>query len=77
MGQKWHNVHIPFSEMKESGSWFNNAWYNPAGKFDWSAVDRFQISIERTGTFMQNIWFDNISITDKDTARYGNRDPGC
>ncbi|MBK9390297.1 MAG: glycoside hydrolase family 5 protein [Bacteroidetes bacterium] len=67
--RKWHNVHIPFSEMKESGSWFDNAWYNPAGKFDWSAVDRFQISIERTGTFMQNIWFDNISITDKDTAR--------
>ncbi len=67
--RKWHHIHIPFSEMKESGSWFYNAWYNPEGKFDWSAVDRFQISIERTGTFMQNIWFDNISITDQDTAR--------
>jgi hypothetical protein len=67
--RKWHNVHIPLSEMKESGSWFNNTWFNPEGKFDWSAVDRFQISIERTGTFMQNIWFDNICITDQDTAR--------
>jgi len=66
--RKWHHIHIPFSEMKESGSWYNNAWYNPEGKFDWSAVDRFQISIERTGTFMQNIWFDNIVITDQDTA---------
>ena len=66
--RKWHNVHIPFSEMKESGSWFNNTWYNPENKFDWSAVDRFQISIERTGTFMQSIWFDNIAITDLDTA---------
>lgn len=67
--RKWHNVHIPLGEMKESGSWYNNTWYNPEGKFEWSAVDRFQISIERTGTFMQNIWFDNICITDQDTAR--------
>jgi endoglucanase len=67
--RKWHKVHIPLGEMKESGSWYNNTWHNPEGKFDWSAVDRFQISIERTGTFMQNIWFDNICITDQDTAR--------
>ncbi len=66
--RKWHNVHIPLGEMKETGSWFNNTWNNPEGKFDWSAVDRFQISIERTGTFMQNIWFDNITITNLDTA---------
>ncbi|HUX95927.1 MAG TPA: cellulase family glycosylhydrolase [Bacteroidales bacterium] len=66
--RRWHNVHIPFSEMQESGAWHNETWYNPEGKFDWSAVDRFQISIEHTGTFMQNIWFDNIAITDQDTA---------
>jgi endoglucanase len=66
--RKWHHVYIPFSQMKETGSWHNNAWYNPEGKFDWSAIDRLQISIERTGTFMQNIWFDNISITNQDTA---------
>jgi endoglucanase len=66
--RKWHHVYIPFNQMKETGSWYNNAWYNPEGKFDWSAVDRIQFSIERTGTFMQNIWFDNISITNQDTA---------
>ncbi len=73
--RRWHHLHIPFSEMKESGSWFNNTWYNPEGRFDWSAVDRFQISIERSGTFMQSIWFDNIAVTELDTAAV--REPGA
>jgi endoglucanase len=66
--RRWHHVHIPFSQMKESGAWYNETWYNPEGRFEWSAIDRFQISIEQTGTFMQKIWFDNITITNLDTA---------
>lgn len=54
--------------MKKKGSWDNNTWYNPQGKFDWSALDRFEISVEDAGTFGEQIWFDNIQITDLDTA---------
>ena len=65
---KWHHIHIPFSRMKETGSWFNGAWHNPEGKFDWSAIDRLQFSIEHSNTLMQKIWLDNIVITNIDTA---------
>lgn len=66
--RKWHHVNIPLSSLEEKGSWDNNTWYNPQGKFDWSATDRFEISIEEAGTTGTQIWFDNIHITDRDTA---------
>ena len=54
--------------LKKKGAWDNNTWYNPQGKFEWSAIDRFEISIEDAGTMGKQIWFDNIHITDLDTA---------
>jgi endoglucanase len=67
--RRWHHVHIPLSEFTESGSWDNNTWYNPQGQFDWSAIDRFEISMEDANTSGEHIWFDNIHITDLDTAQ--------
>jgi endoglucanase len=66
--RKWHHVHIPLDQLEEKGSWDNNAWYNPAGKFDWTAVDKFEISTEYPVTTGKQIWFDNINITNLDTA---------
>jgi endoglucanase len=66
--RKWHHVHIPLTSLEEKGSWDNNLWYNPAGKFDWSAVDRLEISMESASSTGVHIWFDNIHITDRDTA---------
>jgi endoglucanase len=66
--RKWHHLNIPLTSLEEKGSWDNNTWYNPQGKFDWSAIDRFEISIEDAGTIGKQIWFDNIHITDLDTA---------
>ena len=66
--KKWHHVNIPLTALEEKGSWDNNTWYNPQGKFDWSAIDRFEISMEEAGTAGEHIWFDNIHITDLDTA---------
>jgi endoglucanase len=66
--RKWHHINIPLSLLEEKGSWDNNTWYNPQGKFDWSAIDRFEFSIEDAGTVGKQIWFDNILITDLDTA---------
>jgi endoglucanase len=66
--RKWHHVHLPLSTLNEQGSWDNNTWYNPEGKFDWSAVDKFEISTEYAGTTGKQLWFDNIHITNRDTA---------
>ncbi|MCX6326739.1 MAG: cellulase family glycosylhydrolase [Bacteroidia bacterium] len=65
---KWHHVNIPLTSFTERGSWDNNLWYNPEGKFDWSAIDRFEISTEYSGTTGKQLWFDNIHITNSDSA---------
>jgi hypothetical protein len=54
--------------LSERGAWDNGTWYNPEGKFDWTRVDKFEISTEYSGTTGKQIWFDNIHITNLDTA---------
>jgi endoglucanase len=65
---RWHHIHIPLRDFTEQGAWDNNTWYNPAGKFDWSAIDRLEIVSEYGPLDNKKVWFDNISITDQDTA---------
>lgn len=64
----WHHVRIPLSSFKEHGSWDNGTWYNPEGKFDWKAVDRMEIVSEAEAMTGKPFWFDNIHITNRDTA---------
>jgi endoglucanase len=66
--KRWHHIHIPLSEFTEQGAWDNGSWYNPEGKFDWTAIDRFEIDAEYASNEGKEIWFDNIMITDKDSA---------
>jgi endoglucanase len=66
--RKWHHIHVPLSSFTEHGSWDNNAWYVPQGKFDWTKVDNLEISTEYTDIIGKQVWFDNIIITDRDTA---------
>jgi endoglucanase len=65
---KWHHLHIPLTQFKEQGSWDNNTWYNPEGKFDWTKIDKLEITIENNYPNAPVFWFDNIHITNKDTA---------
>ncbi len=58
----WHHVEIPLKNFRDSGSWDNNTWYNSANKFDWKAVDRFQIVAENMSLSGKNFWFDNIKV---------------
>lgn len=58
----WQHVKIPLKSFKETGSWDNNAWFNPAGKFDWKAVDRLEFISEFGAIGSQKIWFDDIKI---------------
>jgi endoglucanase len=65
---KWHHINIPLTNFTETGSWDNGLWFNPEGRFDWSAVDRIEIATEHPVSPGQYLWFDNIHITDLDTA---------
>lgn len=66
--RKWHHLYIPFSRLAELGAWYNN-WYNPQGKFDWKAIDRIEIVAENGALGKGRFWFDNIQVTDQDTAQ--------
>ena len=64
----WQHMHIPLKSLYESGAWYES-WYNPRGEYDWSAVDRFEIVPEVTDLGDDHLYFDNIHITNMDTAR--------
>jgi len=66
--RKWHHVNIPLTAFTERGAWDIDTWYNPEGKFDWTKVDKLEISTEYADIIGKKIWFDNIHITDFDTA---------
>ena len=72
---RWHHIHIPLSTFNERGAWDYNTWYNPEGKFDWKAVDKLEISTEYPVNPVNQIWFDNILVTDLDTAIVREQDP--
>jgi endoglucanase len=65
LDNKWHQVAVPFSDLQEKGSW-DNAWFNPENKFDWSAVDRFEIVAEQNALTGIEFSFDDIEVTGED-----------
>jgi len=65
---KWHKVYLPLSRFTEGGSWDSN-WYNAAGLFDWKAIDRFELVAEQGSLAGKTFWFDNIQLTNQDTAQ--------
>ena len=67
--EQWHHLHIPLNSFIQKGSWYMDTWYNPPGDFDWTDVDRFEIVPEAQALGSSNLWFDNIMITNLDTAQ--------
>ena len=65
---KWHKMYIPLSNFQEGGSSDGGVWYGAAGLFDWKAVDVFEIVSEKLNLDNKNLWFDNIQISNMDTA---------
>ncbi|MBU1096506.1 MAG: cellulase family glycosylhydrolase [Bacteroidetes bacterium] len=65
---QWHYVQLPLNKFTEHGSWDNNTWYNPAGKFDWKSVDRFEIVAEQQSLSGVKFSFDNIRLVDPSTV---------
>ena len=65
---RWNHLHIPLKNFTEQGSW-DNGWFEPVGAFDWSAIDRFEIVAEHHNLRGNELWFDNLIITNLDTAK--------
>ncbi|AKQ46720.1 hypothetical protein TH63_15580 [Rufibacter radiotolerans] len=66
---RWHHVRLPLSSFTEQGSWDNNAWHNPEGKFDWANIDKMEITAEHGALGQAKLWFDNIYLSNQDTAQ--------
>ncbi len=62
INNEWTLIDIPLSDFVEVGTWDNDTWYNPIGKFDWQAVDKLEISAEHGNLSGSNILFDKIEI---------------
>lgn len=58
----WHRVSIPLSGMQEKGSYDNNSWFPPEGKFSWHDVDRFEIVAEMATLNGVSFRFDDVQI---------------
>lgn len=58
---QWHRLQIPLSSFQETGSW-DNGWFNPEGKFDWSDVNTLEIIAEFHPLDNIQICFDDISV---------------
>jgi endoglucanase len=69
MDKKWHHVRIPLKDFGETGAWDDNTWFPSEGKFDWKAIDRFEIVAEFKNLNPEKLWFDNLIITNVDTAK--------
>ncbi|TFG48629.1 MAG: hypothetical protein E4H40_04350 [Candidatus Brocadiia bacterium] len=61
---QWQFVRIPLRDFTEHGSWDNNTWFGPQGRFDWAAIDGFQIVTEHHDFKDKQFWFDDIRITE-------------
>ncbi|MEL6253909.1 MAG: cellulase family glycosylhydrolase [Bacteroidota bacterium] len=65
---KWNHLHIPLSSFTEHGSWDGSTWHDPRGEFDWTKIDFLEIVSEYKNQQGFDIWFDQIQITNQDTA---------
>lgn len=66
---KWHKLYIPLSNFQEGGAWDSGSWYNSIGAFNWKEIDRFDIVSEQSTLYGKKLWFDNIQLSNLDTAK--------
>jgi hypothetical protein len=70
---KWYNITIPLKSFQDIGSW-DGAWFNSQNKFDWKAVDKFQIVAEQAALSGKEFWLDNIKLIRGESPLVGNRE---
>lgn len=59
----WQEIQIPLSFFRESGSWENNNWQNPMGKFDWKSIDRLEFVTESSDLLEGTLYFDDVRLS--------------
>lgn len=64
----WKRIRVPLEFFYEGGSWDNNQWYPAEDKFDWTRVDGLYFVSEHSDLAGVNLWFDDVIITEMDTA---------
>jgi endoglucanase len=63
---QWNHLQIPLSAFSEHGSWESGNWFNPIGKYDWTATERFEIVAEYSDLAGINFCFDDIRVVEPD-----------
>ena len=58
----WKKITLPLKSLEEKGA-YDNGWFSPEGKFDWKAIDRFEIVAEQSSLNGVEFWFDDIRVT--------------
>lgn len=71
----WNRVYIPLKDFQEQGSWDNNMWFNPEGKFDWADIDRLEIVAEYGDMGAANWWFDKIRVVNENISTSFQQEP--
>ncbi len=66
---KWHKLLIPLKTFGEYGV-YDNGWHEPNGRFDWSAIDLFEIVTESQSLKNKKLWFDQIEIVAPAVVNY-------
>ncbi|MDH5399950.1 MAG: T9SS type A sorting domain-containing protein, partial [Cyclobacteriaceae bacterium] len=68
MDGRWYHLHVPLSSFTEHGAW-DQQWYEPVGEFDWREINLLELATEHADLGHGKLWFDNIHITNLDTAQ--------
>ncbi len=58
---EWQHLQILLSDLIDTGAW-EGQWYESEGKFDWRAIDRFEIVAEVAPLADKTLYFDNIRL---------------
>ncbi len=58
----WKKISLPLNVLEEKGA-YDNGWFPPEGKFDWKAIDRFEIVAEHQALNGIEFWFDDLQVT--------------
>ncbi len=66
--EQWHKIYLPLTSFTDGGSW-DGEWFNPEGKFDWTAVDKLEFVAEHIPFGESSMFFDDIVFANIDTAQ--------
>jgi len=58
----WQKITMALKDLEEKGAW-DNAFFSPEEKFDWKAIDRFEIVAEHQALNGIKFWFDDLRIS--------------